>query len=478
MNRSLFRFSILLCFCLFFKSSCLLAQTDAHYWTHQFGAKGLLLNGAVIASSEDETAVFYNPGAMTSEDDFSLSLSFLTPSYSTLKTKNFLGDGNTITDRNLGFAPGLGSVGFNPGGSTKIRMAITSFTRYKSNIRFRNRIVNGIRENDVELFISNLEFERKLSERWFGAGVSYKFTDYVSVGVSQFMTFHSESTNLSIQKELVDKANPNILNLGWRSRLKYSFSAKGGMLTKIGFLASFNDIKLGITITSPTYNSFINKASYEYDDLRTFGSDSTQLISNLSSTKLHGYKTPLSIGFGMDFPFRKTHLSFSLEYFKGIDKYIVIDGSDDPFNGFTSTGERIPVLVEAGNRRLLNVAIGGQTRLSKKVSLIWGFRTDFNQREIDQNSSSAQFLSTTPNVYHFSIGNSLDILDSKFSYGLDYGFGGKRDNTQLVDFSNVNSSNLFEFAGDGSVKSEFQSISFILAYDFRFRKKRKKKEKN
>jgi len=476
MKRSHFRFLILTCICLFTKNTSLLAQTDAHYWTHQFGAKGLLLNGAVIASTEDETAVFYNPGAMTSDDDFSLSLSFLTPSYSVLTTKNFLGDGNTIKDKNLGFAPGLGSVGFNLGNRDKVRVAITSFTRYKSNIRFRNRIVNGIRENDLELFISNLEFERKLSERWFGAGISYKLTDYVSVGISQFMTFHSESTNLSIQKELVNKTTPNIINLGWRSRLKYSFSAKGGMLTKVGFLASFNDIKLGITLTSPTYKPFLNKASYEYDDLKTFGSDSTQLISNLSSTELLDYKTPFSIGFGMDFPFRKTHLSFSVEYFKGIDKYFVIDGSDDPFNGFTSNGERIPVLVEAGNKRVLNVAVGGQTKLTKKVSLIWGFRTDFNQREIDQNSSSAQFLSTTPNVFHFSIGNSLDILDSKFSYGLDYGFGGKKDDTQLVDFSNVNSSNLFEFAGDGSVISEFQSISFILAYDFRFRKKRKKKK--
>ena len=39
-------------------------QNDDHYWTHQYGAKGLLLNGAVIAATEDDTAVFYNPGAL------------------------------------------------------------------------------------------------------------------------------------------------------------------------------------------------------------------------------------------------------------------------------------------------------------------------------------------------------------------------------------------------------------------------------
>jgi len=476
MSISQFRFFIFICGCLLAKNAALIAQTDAHYWTHQFGAKGLLLNGAVIASTEDETAVFYNPGAMTSEDDFNLSLSFLTPSYSILKTQNYLGSGNTITDRNLGFAPGLGSLGFNPGGSDVVRMAITSFTRFKSNIRFRDRVVEGIKSNPDELFIGNLDFERRLSERWFGVGASFKLSNILSVGVSQFMTFHSESTKLISQKELVNKTSPNILNLGWRNKLKYSFNAKGGMITKLGLLLKIEDIKVGLTITSPTYNYFLSKASYEYDDLKTYGTDSTVLVSNLSSTNLEGYKTPLSIGFGMDFPFRKSHISFSVEYFKDIDKYTVIDDRDDPFDGLaTSIGiKEAPVLVVTGNKGVLNVAIGAQTELGKKISLIWGFRTDFNQREILQNSSAAQFLSTTPNVYHFSIGNSLKIWNSTFSYGLDYAFGRKKNDTQLVDFSNVTDENLFDFAGNGSVVSNYKSLNFILAYDFRFRKKKKK----
>ncbi len=480
MNRSHFRFSTLtlICICLFAKNNSLNAQTDAHYWTHQFGAKGLLLNGAVIASTEDETAVFYNPGAMTSDDDFNLSLSFLTPSYSILRTKNYLGNGNTISDKNLGFAPGLGSLGFNPFGSEKVRMAITSFTRFKSNIRFRDRIVVDINSNPDELFIGNLEFERRLSERWFGVGASYKFSEYLSFGISQFMTFHSESSTFSIQKELVDKFDPNNLILGWRSKVKYSFAAKGGMITKLGMLAKFDNIKLGVTITTPTYNYFLSRASYEYDDLKTYGQDSTKLISNLSSTNLEGYKTPLSIGLGMDFPFRRSHISFSVEYFAGIDNYNVIDDSNDPFNGLSPNPEKIPILIKAGNKRLINVAIGAQTKLSEKFSLIWGFRTDFNQREISQNSSSAQFLSTTPNVYHVSFGNSLEIWNSTFSYGFDYGFGRKRNDTQLVDFSDVNNTNLFDFTSNGSVISEFKTLNFILAYDFRFRKKRKKKGTN
>ena len=43
-------------------------QTDSHYWTHQYGAKGLLLNGAVIASADDETNIYYNPCLLYTSD--------------------------------------------------------------------------------------------------------------------------------------------------------------------------------------------------------------------------------------------------------------------------------------------------------------------------------------------------------------------------------------------------------------------------
>ena len=72
-------YSLRLLLLLLISHCTLSAQTDAHYWTNQYGAKGLLLNGAVIASTEDETAIFYNPGAMGSGEEFGLSLSFLTP---------------------------------------------------------------------------------------------------------------------------------------------------------------------------------------------------------------------------------------------------------------------------------------------------------------------------------------------------------------------------------------------------------------
>lgn len=454
-------------------SNLLFAQTDAHYWTHQYGAKGLLLNGAVIASTDDETAIFYNPGSMGmgNYDDFSLSLSFLTPSYSALKTTNYLGEGSTISDKEVGLAPGLAAIGFSPFGSHVVRAAITSFTRFKSNIRYRGRVVDQLLTNEDLLFIGNLEFERKLSEQWLGFGMSVKMTDYLSVGFSQFFTFHSQNTSFSIQKEIVNRMQPNRLLAGWRNRLKYSFSANGGMLTKVGLAFSIRgQTKVGLTITTPTYQYFQKSANYEFDDLKTFPNDSTSLSSNLTSAALLDHKTPLSIGLGMDFPFGRSRVSFSLEYFKKIERYTVIRDIDDPYDGLVP-GFNFETLVETGNRQVINIAVGVQTKLSETSTFIWGFRSDFNQRESIQEESSRQFLSTTPNVFHISLGNAREIWNSRISFGLDYGFGVKKGNTQLVDFSDITIDNLYSLSGDGSVRSTFQSLVFILAYDFTLRKK-------
>ena len=451
------------------------AQVDAHYWTHQYGAKGMLLNGAVIASTDDETAIFYNPGAMgmSNYDDFSLSLSFLTPSYSSLRTTNYLGEGTTVTDREVGLAPGLAAIGFSPFGSSKIRATITSFTRFKSNIRFRGRVVNELEDTDL-LFIGNLEFERKLSEQWVGIGMSFRMTDYLSFGFSQFMTFYGQTNLFSIQKEVINKNDPSRLTAGWRNRLRYSFSANGGMLTKFGLAFSIQDrTKVGITLTTPTYKYFQKGANYEFDDIKIFPQDSSVLSSNLDDARLIDHKTPLSIGFGMDFPINRSRVSFSMEYFSAIKRHTVIQDVDDPFDNLISERPESEILIETANRWVLNVALGVQTKLSEKSTLIWGFRTDFNQRETLDDLASLQFLATTPSVYHFSIGNARDIWNSRVSFGVDYGFGFKKGNSQLIDFSNVPMEDLYVISGDGNVRSAFHSLVFVLAYDFTLSNDRK-----
>ncbi len=464
--------------CLLFLNSA--AQNDAHYWTPQYGAKGLLLNGAVIASTEDETAVFYNPGAMGNGEEFGVSLSFFTPTYAVLKTRDYLGARSEVSDRGFGFGPGFGAIGFKPFKSDKLRAAITSFTRFRSDVRLRAREV-GIVENQPDLlFMGDLEFQRNMRERWFGYGMAYRFSDHFSLGISQFITFHSESTDLSVRKEIVNRDDPFQLELGWRNNFRYAFSTQGGMLTKIGFSAGQDDMKIGMVLTTPTYYHYSGSASYDTDNQKIFGPGNVELVSNLVDAELKDYKTPWSVGMGVDLQSGNARISFSAEFFQRIKLYTIIDDVDDPFNGLANGGNEQTTLVRTENRSVLNLAIGLQRKYSEKSTLILGFRTDRNQRLVDQDLQTLSFLSTSPSIFHISCGGFFTFNNNQFSVGLDYAFGQKKTNGRLVDLSDITPDNLFSFSDNGTISSRYQSIIFICTYDFILKswKERKNRKNN
>lgn len=463
----------LLLFITLLYANGLVGQTDAHYWTNQYGAKGLLLNGAVIASTEDETAIFYNPGAMGTGEEFGLSLSFLTPTYAILETRNFLGQGSTVRDTDLGFTSGFAAVGFRLFNNDKFRGGATTFTRFKSNLNFRGREIGRVPDSEELIFIGNLDFQRRLSERWIGFGMSYKATYDLSFGISQFIVLHSESTNIEIRKEIVNRTEPEKLLFGWRSKLEYNFNASGGMLTKLGLSWQPDKIKLGVTLTTPIYNHIVRSGSFEFDDLRKPSPDTTIVRSNLSSADLKNFKTPWSLGFGIDFAFNPfTRVSFSAEYFKEIKTYTLLEDEDDPFDGFSEEAVDQTIRIRTGNKQVLNVAIGVQRELDDYSTLIFGFRTDFNQRKQIEGFGDFTFLASTPSVFHFSAGGLFTVWNNQMSIGLDYGIGHRRGNQQLVDFSNISPSDLFSLTPSENARSTYQSFVLVLTYDFIFKRRK------
>ena len=141
----------------------LTAQVDAHYWTHQYGAKGLLLNGAVIASAEGETSLFYNPGSIGIGDDLGFAFSFLSPAYSNLQVRNIIGDDNVIRDTGLGFSPGFLGIRFKPFKSERFVAGVTAFERFRTEISFEDRVVDRVNQGNERLFSGDLDFSRRIS---------------------------------------------------------------------------------------------------------------------------------------------------------------------------------------------------------------------------------------------------------------------------------------------------------------------------
>jgi hypothetical protein len=445
------------------------SQTDTHYWTHQYGAKGLLLNGAVIASTEDETAIFYNPGAMGFGDNLGLSFSFFTPTFSVLKTSNLLGEGTSFDDKGFDLSPGFLAIRFKPFNSNKITAGITTFTRFKSDLKFKDRVVNNLSNIASLLYVADLKFERKLSEYWFGYGMSYRPIHNFSFGFTQFMVWHGEHVNLDFKKEILDKDEPSNLLISWRSNFEYGFSANSGFLTKLGLSWQPGNVKFGLTFTSPTYSFLLKDANYAIDDQKVFPQDSSYVFSNRRDIPLEEYKTPMSIGFGIDFQLKDTRISMAFEYFKDIETYSLFRDVDDPLDGISSVDEEQITEVTNGNQRAFNFAIGIQKFHNEHVTLLGGFRTDFNQKNNFRLNEGIEFLATTPDIYHISAGGMFNKGKNQFSFGFDYGFGVKSGGRQLTDFTNISLDNLFTFSGEQNVKTYSHTFMIYMTYDFLFK---------
>lgn len=440
------------------------AQVSGGYWGNQYGSRGFLLNGAVIASVDDETAIFYNPGALGLSDKFGVSVSLITPTFNFIKTNDLLGDGSRFTDKGLGLAPGLVAAEIEPFGTEKINVGFTIFERFRSKVHYDERVVNEIPKDNDMLFVGELEYDRDFSETWVGIGASLELHNRLSVGISQFITWRGERVDLNFKKEFIDRNDPNNLLASWRSQFRYSYGANAGIISKVGLSWRPFNMKIGLTYTSRTYGLILRGADYKYSDAR-LSSNGAQLRSNKRDVELNKYRTPWSLGFGLEFKIKKTLISVSAEYFEELEAFDIIDDTDDPLEGLSPGSEPVRTVVTLGNNDVLNVALGIERILNRNYSLFLAGRTDFSPKTVLNIGEGISFLSTDPDRFHISMGGTYLYKRSKFSIGVDYGFGFKTGGRQLIDLNDVNEENVFKLSGKDVVDTHVHSMALFITYN-------------
>ncbi len=447
------------------------AQLDSHYWTSQFGGKGLLLNGAVIASSQDENAIFYNPASLGKGSDFGVSLSFLAPVFSENKVSNFLQEDSDFSDNSFGLAPGFAAVSFPLTKNRKVKSALASFTRFQSNIDYKDREVTNNPDNPDILNVGKIDFTKQLAERWFGFGASYEINNNFSLGGSQFIIVRRESTALTLHRNFVTKSNPNNLYRSYRFSEQYKISSSVGFITKIGLTwqASNRDLILGLTATTPSYGYLSKKGAYNYDIFAKVSKDSVLTLSNhLEGIPIHFKSHPLALGIGLDYKVGHWRFSMSSEYYHSIAKYSIAKISTDPYLGLSSSQVSHELNLVNSASSVTNFAVGITCDLRSDLSILVGGRSDFDPQRRTEAITTFEVLNSIPSVFHISAGSLIHSNGKQISIGLDYGFGKKFEVQNVFDFENVNSSDI-EFVRR-PLNSKYRSFLLILTYDFIFDK--------
>jgi hypothetical protein len=452
----------LLCLCC--ANIVVQAQLNSNYWSHQYGTKGLLLNGAVIANVDDETAIFYNPGAFALYDHTGVSLSLVTPSYSYIRTNDFLGDETSFSDQKLELAPGLVAASFKPFKTDRLIIGLTIFSRFESSIAYDDRVTRTL--DGGEFFLGELQFERNITERWAGAAISYQLAENLSFGISQFVTFRNESLSLAFKKDILSTQNPeNIIN-GWQSDTDYNFSINGGLRTKFGLVWKPGDLAIGLTYTLPLDYWMYSAANYRIDDRKVREDQAIEVLSNFRRIDINDYKTPASFGIGVSFLYGETQVSISAEYFRSTDSYRLISDQDDPYDGQSTTVTTTNFEIRQNAQEVLNFAIGCQQPMKNGKHWFYGFRTDLSPQSVLNLGEDISFLALTPDIFHVSTGIESAFMENSFSVGIDYGFGFKGGGQQFTNISNVNREDIFSFSGESVVDTYSQQVSMFLIYDF------------
>ncbi len=394
------------------------AAQDSQWWTNQYGNRARLLGGAVIGSSRDLSAVYYNPGGLALVDQPDALLTGYVFELDNIKYTDVLFDDAELSSTRFSAVAGLiaGQIPFGFLGSSKL--AYSYLTRHNLEYRFNE---GGTVPGDavpalegIETLSAALTYQTRLREYWGGLTWSTPIDRY-GLGISMFVANRSQrlryASNLTSTGEGGDVATVT----SQRSYDYYNWR----LLWKIGLSTSFDRWNGGITITTPSMRLF-GDGDIQYQAVAIL--TGLESVTNTFQDDLPSrYSSSWAIGMGGEYAGDDWKGHVAVEWFDRMD-ITVLEGT--PFRSQTDSTLVIDPDVTNVMKGLVNIALGVERTFSDTYAGYATFYTDFTGSEIGDGS----LTTTTPwNLWTVGAGAIFSIGRSEFTAGLTYKFGGRDD---------------------------------------------------
>ena len=235
---------------------------DAHYWTLSYGTRATLLGGAVIGSTSDLSATFYNPAAIGLLREQGFILSAKVYEYNTLRVEDGGGEGVDLLSSSTAPLPSFLAGAFSFDALPRHAFAYSILTRQNGHFRTATRLVDA---RDAlpnapgdEAFAGEFVYEQNLGDLWMGLSWSYPLSDKVGVGVTQYLAMRDQQTRGQLPAEALTAAG----ELASVNLIRDFDYLDFRLLWKIGLGFKLQPFTIGLTATTPGVHLYGSGAAF------------------------------------------------------------------------------------------------------------------------------------------------------------------------------------------------------------------------
>ncbi|MCX6284039.1 MAG: hypothetical protein NTW31_07390 [Bacteroidetes bacterium] len=451
---------------------------ENHYWSQQFGAVSTLMGNAVIAGSRDNSAAFYNPGAISFIEYPNLSVDGNLYKLDKINITDGAGSGVNLNSAQMSIYPQILSGMINYIKVPGFKFCYTILTRNFTNILMSSRYTKyGASNTGMEpnRYLGEFNYVNQINEQWFGACASYKVNKNFGIGVSLFCTYRGQTsgiTNNTRQSSSADTISSLIVSNSNES-LKYMAL---GILAKIGLAYETGRWRFGFSLTTPSIGIYGNGSAKREESGYISGSSSgeqknTYMIMAENTSTQASYYHPLAIGVGIEYHSPKTRIAVSAEYYSRIGSYYIMQPGNEAFvypssiRDSSGMSRKIDQMLYMGvaAKPVFNVGVGFDQALGKKFNLILGAHTDYSSYIPPDEINELIPKTGNWDLYYLSSGLSYHNVRQTLTLGFSYGFspGKQIDPIVIVSPGADMTSRANVFA---------QSFGVVLGYTYYFKR--------
>ncbi|MCW3127169.1 MAG: hypothetical protein JWO03_2827 [Bacteroidetes bacterium] len=461
------------------------ATAQNNYWTQGYSAYSILTGGACMTCDADNSVFVYNPGAIGFLDTININISANLYGVDHLSLKNGAGPGFNLTSNKLNLNAQVlsGTISFKK--LPKLHLIygyiLRNFTKF--DFETQNEMSYDVISSapGLEYFRAKYDQSYSFVEYWGGVAAAYQVNEHFSIGLGHYGGYIGMNGEV-FQQASADAvgANGAPYSPSMTSRFKYSI-AHVYILFKPGIELKFGKVKIGVAAMMPSIKLWSSGKIYQSieasnlpagDTLSVFHRYPNLLIVGDQRNVHTQYKLPPSISLGLEYGDDDFRVAVSAEYFFAVKEYDLIRGSNNVYARPQAVYGNIPIpdfmRIRTGAIQVINAGIGMDKRITDRVSILAGFRTDFNNKIPLLSQNYKDYIAAADpeywNYVHFSTGVAIHRPHSKVFIGVTYKYGFSNYKTAFANFAEPTDVNYLAGPQRYDMGLSSHGVSFVLGY--------------